>query len=203
VPGHAYRVTVPLKHVAQRFPAGHRIRLAVSTSYFPLILPAPEPVTLTLHSHGSALILPERRPSPQDGQLAAFGPAEAAPAAEVEVLEEGETAWRICRDAITGRVEMRISDGDGTILFLRNGLAVREQGHEKFSVDGDDVTTATVSAEWELGLSRGDWSMLSRTWSELSGEPEHFRIRARQMVWEGDDLVDEREWDELIPRRLV
>ncbi len=202
-PGHAYRVTVPLKHVAQRFPAGHRIRLAISTSYFPLILPAPDPVTLTLHSHGSALILPERRHSPQDDQLAAFGPAEAAPAAEVEVLETGETAWRICRDAITGRVEMRISDGDGTIRFLRNGLAVREQGHEIFSVDGDDVTKATVSAEWELGLSRGDWSMLSRTWSEISAGPANFRIRARQMVWEGEELVDEREWDELIPRRLV
>jgi uncharacterized protein len=32
-----------MKPVAQRFAPGHRIRLAVSTNYFPLIWPAPNP----------------------------------------------------------------------------------------------------------------------------------------------------------------
>src|SRR5699024_9176875 len=35
-PGKRYLVRVPLNGVAQRFPAGHRLRLSISTSYFPL-----------------------------------------------------------------------------------------------------------------------------------------------------------------------
>ena len=47
-PGRDYVTEIPLKHVAQTFRRGHRIRLAVSSSYFPLAWPTPEPVTLTI-----------------------------------------------------------------------------------------------------------------------------------------------------------
>ncbi|MER9331533.1 CocE/NonD family hydrolase [Mesorhizobium sp. M0488] len=40
--GKRYRVSVAFKHVAQHFRAGHRIRLAISTGYFPVAWPAPE-----------------------------------------------------------------------------------------------------------------------------------------------------------------
>lgn len=36
-PGRTYRVRIPLNGVAQVFPAGHRIRLSLSTSYWPLV----------------------------------------------------------------------------------------------------------------------------------------------------------------------
>jgi len=61
-PGETYTARVPFKHVAQTFRAGHRLRLAVSTSYFPVAWPAPEPVTLTLDTGATQLILPVRRP---------------------------------------------------------------------------------------------------------------------------------------------
>ena len=36
-PGKVYEITIPMKHVAQNFPVGHRLRLGLSTSYFPMI----------------------------------------------------------------------------------------------------------------------------------------------------------------------
>ncbi|MGO3211524.1 MAG: CocE/NonD family hydrolase, partial [Brachybacterium sp.] len=36
-PGKKYQVEVPLNGIAQSFPAGHRLRLSISTSYWPLI----------------------------------------------------------------------------------------------------------------------------------------------------------------------
>ena len=44
-----------------RLPAGHRIRIAVSTSYWPIAWPSPEAVILTLRTGNSALYLPVRR----------------------------------------------------------------------------------------------------------------------------------------------
>jgi putative CocE/NonD family hydrolase len=59
-PGQAYRISLKLDDVAYAVPEGHRIRLALSTNYWPMIWPAPEPVTLTLSTSTSTLNLPER-----------------------------------------------------------------------------------------------------------------------------------------------
>ena len=47
-PGRTYRVNIALNDIAQAFPAGHRIRLALATSHWPIAWPSPEMATLTL-----------------------------------------------------------------------------------------------------------------------------------------------------------
>ncbi len=42
-PGRRYRVRLPLGDVAQAFPPGHRVRLALSTAYWPIVWPMLEP----------------------------------------------------------------------------------------------------------------------------------------------------------------
>jgi len=59
-PGEHYPIELTLNCVAQNFPAGHRIRLSLSTSYWPLAWPPPEPVRLSVHTGKSTLELPER-----------------------------------------------------------------------------------------------------------------------------------------------
>ncbi len=44
-PGRRYQVTARLNEVAHRFPAGHRIRISISTSYWPLAWPPPAPAS--------------------------------------------------------------------------------------------------------------------------------------------------------------
>src|SRR5437763_5677616 len=46
VPGERSETIIRLNDTAHRFPAGHRLRIAIATSYWPLVWPAPEPVTL-------------------------------------------------------------------------------------------------------------------------------------------------------------
>lgn len=64
-----YEGTVQLNAVAQAFPPGHRVRLSLSTSYWPLAWPPPEPVTLTIHTGQSGLTLPVR-PVAEDDKVA-------------------------------------------------------------------------------------------------------------------------------------
>src|SRR4051812_34668896 len=47
-PGARYAVRVRLDAIGQRIPAGHRLRLAISTSYWPWVWPSPEPATITV-----------------------------------------------------------------------------------------------------------------------------------------------------------
>ena len=48
VPGERYRVRLQLNDCGATFPAGHRIRLALSTAYWPMVWPAPHDATVTI-----------------------------------------------------------------------------------------------------------------------------------------------------------
>ena len=60
VPGEPMTVRVPMKAIGQVVPTGHRLRLSVSTTYWPWAWPSPEPVELTVLTSDCALELPVR-----------------------------------------------------------------------------------------------------------------------------------------------
>jgi len=62
-PGEFYDVDIKLFMVAHRFKRGHRIRIALSESLWPLVWPSPEIATLTFELSKSSIVLP-LRPSP-------------------------------------------------------------------------------------------------------------------------------------------
>ena len=62
-PGQRYQVRIQLNDAGSVFPAGHRIRLALSTAYWPMIWPSPEKATVTVF--GGTLEFPVRRQQPR------------------------------------------------------------------------------------------------------------------------------------------
>src|SRR5262249_15634798 len=58
--GERYRVRIKLNNAGSVSPAGHKVRLALSTSYWPTIWPSPE--TATVQILGGMLDLPVRTP---------------------------------------------------------------------------------------------------------------------------------------------
>jgi hypothetical protein len=199
-PGKVCDVTIPMKHVAQSLPAGHRLRLALSSSYFPMIWPAPEPVTLSVHTEGSALELPLRAPAALDDTLAPFDAPVAGPPPPTEQIADPETWFRIVEDAATGETRMEIADGGGVTRLLENDITMHKQGYETYGVTPDDATTAWGCTRWHYGLSRGDWSARSETSTMLRGDADDFIITAELRAWEGDDLIVEKRWEERIAR---
>ena len=81
----AHVVSVTLNDIAHAFPEGHKIRLAVSTCYWPIAWPAPPAVTVSLFTGNSFVDLPVRPPDPSDAALRRFAAPERA-AAEVTEL---------------------------------------------------------------------------------------------------------------------
>ncbi|MEJ2699936.1 MAG: CocE/NonD family hydrolase, partial [Desulfuromonadales bacterium] len=61
-PVRRYRIRIKLNDIAQVFPPGHRFRISLSTSYWPLAWAPPSPVRLTIFTGLSRLILPVRAP---------------------------------------------------------------------------------------------------------------------------------------------
>jgi putative CocE/NonD family hydrolase len=201
VPGERVRVQVQLNDIGYNFPAGHRIRLAISSSYWPLAWLPPETFQLTLHLAGCELHIPTR--PARDEPAISFGPPEGSPPAEVTQLAPGENRWRVIRDLADDVSTLEVIKDTGRQRFEDTGLVMGSRVVEHYTVTGDDVTSARGDTEWERVLERGDWRIRTVTRTTLTGDRDQFRIRASLDAYEGEYRVHALDWDRTVPRRLV
>ena len=205
-PGEKSTVTLKLDDIAWRLPKGHALRLSLSTCYWPLMWPAPEPVTLTVFAGESTLVVPIRRPSPQDREPQ-FPEAVAAPPLDQEVLREGSNRRDTTVDPATGRVTIDIADDFGKTKIRAHGLIAGSVGRETHSITPGDPLSARMTTHWTEELERDEgpwagWRVRTETTSEMTATASHFHLKARIEAWEGDTLVFARDFDETIPRNL-
>jgi predicted acyl esterase len=64
------RVRIKLNDAGSIFPSGHKVRLAISTAYWPMIWPGPEAATVQIFA--GTLDLPQRPPNAADAKLSPF-----------------------------------------------------------------------------------------------------------------------------------
>ena len=201
VPGERVRVRLQLNDVAQRFPAGHRIRLALSTSYWPLTWLPPEPVHLTLFSSAGSLHLPVRPPG--DEEPVTFGRVEAARPGAVTEFGASESWWRVVRDLGSDASTLEIVKAKGPRRLEDIDLTIGYRVTERDSVRGSDVTSARGETVWERTLERGDWRVRTVTRTVLTCDVEAFHLHVTLDAFEGEERVYSRNISRRIPRRLV
>jgi predicted acyl esterase len=177
VPGQRYQVRIQLNDAGVVFPAGHRIRLALSTAYWPMIWPAPEVATLTIF--GGTLELPLRPTQAADAALPELpGPKTATP--------ERPTVIR-----------------PGLVRIDRLGLELGTEGKFAFDITDDDPLSATAEMQRTETIRRDAWQVRIETRMRLSCTRDAFLLQASLHAWEGASEVCHREWDRSIPRDLV
>lgn len=176
VPGERYRVRIKLNDCGAGFPAGHRIRLALSTAYWPMVWPAPETATVTIL--GGALELPVR-PVRAGEALAPLPPPESAPADKARTVRPG------------------------VMRFDRIGLEVGSEGRFSEDIAGDDPLSATADMRRTLTVARDGWQVRVETSMRMSCTRESFRLEASMRAFEGAEEVCRRTWDRSIKRDLV
>ncbi|MBB3231844.1 CocE/NonD family hydrolase [Halomonas stenophila] len=204
VPGERYRVTVSLKHIAQQFPAGHAIRLSVSTSYWPLAWPAPRPVRLTVIPGLSRLILPVRAPRPaEEAALPAFGEPEGAPPIAKTLIQPTQESWCVIRDLANDKTTLEVINDEGRYRLDDIDLEIAARVTERYSYSYGSYDSVSAWTEWERSFRRGDWEVRTLTRTLMTSDEESFRLRATLDAWEGETRIYARTWDETIPRDLV
>jgi uncharacterized protein len=177
VPGERYQIRIQLNDAGVVFPAGHRIRLALSTTYWPMIWPAPEIATLTIFS--GTLDLPVRPTQAADAALPPLpGPETATP--------ERPTVIR-----------------PGLMRIDRLGLELSTEGKFAFDITDDDPLSATAEMQRTETIQRDAWQVRIETRMRLSCTRDAFLLQASLRAWEGASEVCHREWDRSIPRDLV
>ena len=209
VPAERSETLVRLNDIAHSFPAGNRIRVAIATAYWPIVWPAPEPVSIGIYTGASALELPVRQPDPGDAALLPFGAPEEGPGEAAEIRRPSIRRRTVERDVPTGDVVYRVfSEGgefDGAALVrfedidLEAGFAFSQQ----YRIGEADPLSAHAEMTTHAGLRREGWAPEVRGRVELRATKDAFLVTGSLTASEGDKEVFTRVWEETIPRDLV
>jgi uncharacterized protein len=201
VPGERYVIDVPLNAIGYRIPAGHRLRLAVSPTYWPWAWPSPEGVTLSLFTPGSSVDLPVWTDSGGHVPPAHFAVPERAPMPPHARLH-GSSAREVRRDVATGTVQVISTVSDGHRL-LDDGLEYRERERDSFQITEGVPLSARVECERAFSVERGEWRVTVRTASTMSATASTFQVTNVLDAYEGDQRVFARTWHSEVPRDCV
>ncbi|MEU0897261.1 CocE/NonD family hydrolase [Streptomyces massasporeus] len=203
-PGRRYRATIPLNGVAQAFPPGHRIRLSLSTSYWPLAWPAPKPALLSVHEHSSTLTLPVRPvEEPDEVPSSPFGEPEGTPPLAMTQVTPPEERWDVKRDLIDYRSELDIVKDRGTVRLEDIGLEAGRRARERYTAVADDFTSVGGETTWTMRFRRDDWDVRVVTHTRLTCDETDFFVDATLDAYEADRRVFSRTWNEKVPRDLL
>ena len=204
-PGHPMQVTLRLDSMAYAFPVGHRIRLALSPTFWPRAWPSPEPVTLTIFAGGDAtLVLPVRPSRAADDQLPPFEEPEGPPPLAVDLLEPGSIGRTLSHDVATGRWELAADlVYFGSFRIPGNGLEHRERGRDTFAIVEGDPLSAEACSEWSIAVGRGDWETRVETLSTMTADSGAFRVTNSLDAYEGKTRIFAKTWHFSVPRDLA
>ena len=202
VPGERYTVRVRLNDIAYSFRAGHRLRVSVSTTYWPMVWPSPEAVALTLFAAASRLALPVR---PREGEpaCAPFAEPEEGPPMPSRQIEEPSSRNRVIHDLNARRIEVRSERGDGLYEVEEHGIAFGRNTLERMRISEDDPLAAETEMRITCTMARADWRVEVEARTRVEASAEAFRLRADLDVHENGTRVHCRTWDLSIPREGV
>lgn len=178
--GKRYRVRIHLNDAGSVFPADHKVRLAVSTTYWPMIWPAPETATLLIFA--GSLDLPQRVARAADARLTPFPGPESAP-------PEKPTVFR--------------RDGERVERIDRIGLELGTQGTSQYQIDDNDPLSAMAQLRRTQTIRRHAWQIRVETQMRLACRSGAFLLHGSLRAWENANEVCYRDWDHSIPRDFM
>ena len=194
--GKTVQVVFHLDHIAYRLPKGHKLRVSISSSYWPLVWPSPEAATLSL-SKGT-MNLPVRRTAKRDEYT--FPPPDAAAPWQTETLREDKSTRRREVDMQTGVVSLIIEDDFGKVRDADHGLIAGSIARERWDIHPDDPLSARGTCHWTEEMERDDIRLRTETHSHMWSDAETFHLTARVEAYENDTLIYSREHSDQIAR---
>lgn len=192
-------IAFDLDQIAYRIPAGHRLRVAVSTNYWPMLWPSPETAAIMIEA--GHIMLPERPLA--TGDEVSFEAPQGSAAWRVKELRAGAYSHECTRDEVSGIVTTRVSEDSGMVQDLEHGLISGGWMKEVWSIHPDDPTSALAITEYEKTGGREGQMWRTYIATEMHADKTDFYLTARIEAYENETLVFERDFKDRIPRDLV
>jgi hypothetical protein len=207
VPGEEAVVRVPLVSTGHAFPAGHRLRIAVSSAYWPWIWPHAREATLEVAPARSLVTLPVWTRMEDDGVR--FEEAvQSTPLAIQRIPDDSGLPERsVTHDVATGGWTLDVDPGYGGSRVYPDGLVFTESSRETYRITDGDPLSAVAESRWAIGLEQPGWRARLETTSRVTADAGAYRVVNTLRAWARDGgpdapevMVADRVFDDLVPR---
>jgi hypothetical protein len=199
-PGKTYALDIEMHLTTWTFPAGHKIRLAVSNALWPMVWPTPYTMTTTLQLGGltgSRLVLP-LVPASQY-VVPQFAPPE--PSAERKDIHAagfpwpGE--WKTERNELAGKTKVSWK-GKSEETYPWG----KETDLEDLSYEAADnhPEASTVRGEAEIAMDLNDRRLVWRGHLTLTSDARNFYYKYVRELLQDGKVLKQKTWEETVPR---
>ena len=204
VPGETNTIRLQLNDVAQVFPVGHRIRIALSNTLWPLFWPSPDSVTLMLNTKESHLELPVRSPRESDQDLRPFDRPESSKPQAAEQLEPPTYKRLVERDDVLGESRLTVVADSGMLRLTDLGWEHGSVSRQNYSIRDDEPNSGQIDLHWTMRFRRpdADLNVRTETRSGLTSTPTHFHFTAEMEVFEHGEKTYSKTWEKSFVRNL-
>ncbi len=199
-PGKIYPLDIEMHLTSWLFPKGHRIRVAISNSLWPMILPTPYAMTTSLDlggTDGSRIVLPV---VPAHGTAAPeFSPPQTSEE-RTDIKNEGfpwPGEWTVERDEARQKTTVHWKGKDGYEYPWGT-----QNDFESLTYDGDDAhpETSSVRGEAESVFALKGRTLVWRGHLSVSTDQKNFYYKYTRELLKDGQMVKTKTWQETIPR---
>lgn len=201
-PHKRYHIKVPLNYIAQRFPKGNQIRISISTSYWPLAWPSPEPSRIMIYTENSRVILPQRKKM-QDEEVRDLGKPGQTPHYPITLINPPKREWKVEHNLANNEVSLNVLNNDKEYVLDDINWQISKDVAERYSYIGNNYDTLRGEVKSIRSFKRDAWTAQTITRTVLTSTRTHFVIRATLDAYEGDVRVFSKTFDERIQRDLL
>jgi putative CocE/NonD family hydrolase len=199
IPNERVHVRFKLNDIAHAFSAENRLRIAISTTYWPLVWPSPEKVHLSIFAKNSYLTLPVRIPRELDTLLPPFQKAESAPPLSTTYSRPSSGNRYVERD-LNGGVTYRVIEDSGHMMMNDIKLEVDYIQKENFYICDDDPLSATINIQTVIALGRDQCQTRTEIKSNMKANKVEYLLEAQVDAYENNELIFTRQWQDTVPR---
>ncbi|MET9032320.1 CocE/NonD family hydrolase [Streptomyces mirabilis] len=203
-PGSTEDVVFDLTATGYAFPSGHRIRLSLSSAYWPWIWPQPGSAAgFVLDPAGSSLELPVRARE-SDPRITFEEPEQSEPLGVTSAATLGEPRPErlVARDVARGEWRLEVDPRQDGTRVHPDGLECTEDARDTYTIDESDPLSARTRSTRSIRLHRPElpWDARVETRSELSCDAREFITSNELICKDGNEVVFHRTWERRIPR---
>ena len=201
VPDEWSNAEITLNDLAQRIAVGHKIRVAISTAYWPIVWPSPASVNLSIATGDSTVNLPVRK---TDGnEVLDFSIPEMAPVGKFRTIKPPFSSLSLSRDLAKGAWNQKLVEDHGIAHIEGINLDVGDGVTCEYSIKDDDPLSATAVWNWHTLRRRKGWDLNIQTTTCLQSTATEFLIDTSIVATLTGKEVFRKNWDERVQRNGV
>ncbi|CUM68333.1 uncharacterized protein PRCAT00006055001 [Priceomyces carsonii] len=200
-----YDIAIKLDVLGVEIKKGHKIRVALSPTDWPLLWPTPETPTLTLFS--GELELPVLNEESITDAPHFEGPS-IVKSCEINMLKNFERRKQLNYDFFNDTWELTDTLDSGSInlpsVGNASGITFSSLNTNTWKIKPYDPLSAFTQSDYTLTYERGhDWNIKIVTRSSLSSDKNSFFLVNELEAYEFDKEIYRKVWKDTIPREFV